>query len=269
MSTFTTPPAACHDLRPDLPAVGPTTLRVYGDWRQATAVALHFHAGAFTGGTLDDGAPGARALHAAGLAVVSIDYPLAPHHPFPDAIEAGHAALGWLARKLRPAPRLMVAGEEAGANLAAAVALMARDRGGPVLAAQILVTPMLDVCMATASQRLAGEGKASCRGAAGWRAYLARPQDATHPYACPSTALRLAGLPRTLLVTAADDPLRDEARSFARRLHAAGVDAEVAELPPPTGWPASCCAGAGPAPWSGALAQRVARFIALPERTTP
>lgn len=261
---------AHQDLRPDLPGAGPTPLRLYGDLHRASAgVALHFHAGAFTAGTLDDGAPAARALQAAGLVVVSVDYPLAPEHPFPAAAEAGHAALHWVARRLRTPVPLLVAGEEAGANLAAATALMARDRGGPALSAQILVAPMLDACLGTASQRAAGQGRADCRGARGWRAYLGRPGDAQHPYACPSAALRLAGLPRSLIVTAGDDPMRDEALAFAARLVASGVEAVFAELDMPTGWPASCCAEPPCSAWATALSAQVARFLGQPAHARP
>ncbi|NML17822.1 alpha/beta hydrolase [Azohydromonas sp. G-1-1-14] len=223
---------------------------------------LHFHGGAFTRGSLGEGAPVARALAAAGATVAALDYPLAPEAPFPQAIELGHAVLRWLAlpRHARRRGALLVAGEEAGGNLAAAVALMARDRAGPALAGQILLSPLLDVCVATASQRQAGAGAAGCPCDAGWRAYLPRPADAAHPYATPGTALRLARLPRSLLLTAADDPLRDETRAYARRLGAAGVPVELRELGEPTGWPASY-ARAADAPWSAALRRHLHRFL--------
>jgi acetyl esterase len=250
---------------------GSVGVRIYGcDGRCATTtpLVLHFHAGAFTGGSLADGAAVAQLLAASGAAVASIDYPLAPDHPFPQAAEAGYAALAWAERQRRRlattrAP-LFVAGEEAGGNLAAAVAMMARDRGGPELAGQILLSPMLDVCVATASQRRAQEGAAqACPWAAGWNAYLARACDAMHPYAAPGASLRLAGLPPTLLITAADDPLRDETRAYARRLRAAGVAVRIEELPGPTGWPRSYAQPGGDTTtaWAATLRERVAPFL--------
>ena len=246
------------------------TVRLYGG--SSSALVLHFHAGAFVGGSLDGGAAVAQMIAEAGATVASLDYPLAPQHPFPEAIEAGYAALAWLdcqrqrRRLAGPAAArapLFVAGEEAGGNLAAAVAMIARDRGGPKLAGQILLSPMLDVCVATASQRLARSGPVGCPCADGWRAYLARASDATHPYAAPASALRLAGLPPTLLITAQDDPLRDETQAFAERLRAAGVPAEARVLPITTGWPRSYLQ-ADSTPWAAALHERLQPFLQSP-----
>lgn len=225
---------------------------------------LHLHGGAFAGGSLDSGAPLATLLAEAGAHVVSLDYPLAPAHPFPAAVEAGYEALQWLDRNRRRlagarAP-LWVAGEEAGGNLAAAVAMVARDRDGPALDAQLLLSPMLDPCIATASQRQAGAGAAGCRVADGWCAYLARCDDALHPYAVPGRSMRLTGLPRTLLVSATDDPLRDETQAYHHRLRAAGVEAVLAVLDEPTGWPLSF-PQAATAAWRPALAEHVRDFV--------
>ena len=173
--------------------------------------------------------------------------------------------LEWLERQRRRlvtarAP-IFVAGEEAGGNLAAAVAMMARDRAGPEIAGAILLSPMLDVCLATASQRKAQTGPVGCRWADGWRAYLAREDDAIHPYAAPGASLRLAGLPPTLLVTAADDPLRDETRGFAQRLRTAGVPVELRVLETTTGWPRSYQDPPAAAPWAAALRAPVQAFL--------
>lgn len=245
-------------------------LRLYGGAaaQQAGARVLHFHGGAFVGGTLASGAAVAGVLAEHAAVVASLDYPLAPAHPFPQAVEAGYLALQWLANKAQPkghrqnhrqnrralqaAAPLFVAGEEAGGNIAAAVALMARDRGGPQLAGQVLLSPMLDTCVATASQRAAHDGPLGCPCADGWRAYLAQASDALHPYASPGTSWRLAGLPPTLLLSSVDDPLRDETLAYARRLHEAGVVVQATVLPVATGWPASYARGA-PAPWTAAL----------------
>ncbi|RYX97805.1 MAG: alpha/beta hydrolase [Comamonadaceae bacterium] len=204
---------------------------------------IHFHAGAFVAGSLDTGSSVAQLLADAGAVVMSIDYPLAPAHPFPQAVEAGYAALAWAFKARQKlagkGAQVFVAGEEAGGNLAAAVALMARDQHGPELAGQILLSPMLDPCMATSSLRCADAGPVGCTWADGWHQYLARIEDACHPYAAPGLATRLTGVPPTLLLTASDDPLRDEALAYAERLREAGRPVLVDVLPGPTGWPAS------------------------------
>jgi acetyl esterase/lipase len=239
------------------------------------ALVLHLHGGAFTDGVPACGCTVARLLADAGATVVSLDYPLAPEHPFPAPAEAAHAALAWMARHRRrlgaaQAP-LAVAGEEAGGNLAAAAALMARDRAGPELEGQILLSPMLDTCVATASARRAHAGPVGCRWADGWRRYLSQACDATHPYAAPGSSLRLAGLPATLLVTAVDDLLCDETRAYARRLRDAGVPVHEAVLPLATGWPASYRHDPATAPaWAQPLTEQLRRFIAsLQDKRTP
>jgi len=263
-----TSPPAWRDEIVGLPGRPEATVRVYGacgtDCGEAPLV-IHFHAGEFVRGTLADGAPIAGLIAATGAVVASVDYPLAPGHPFPHAAEVGHAVLAWAERQRRRLGarnrRLYVAGEEAGGNIAAAVSMMARDRGGPELAGAILLAPMLDVCVATASQRDAHNGPVGCPWANGWRAYLSRADDAIHPYATPTNSLRLAGLPRTLLVTSVDDPQRDETKAFAKKLRAAGVPAEVEVLATPTGWPRSYLKPEPHAPWSEALRARVLSFL--------
>jgi acetyl esterase len=266
-------PPAWRDEIVGLPGLPELTVRLYGACGASCGHAplvLHFHAGAFVRGSLEDGAAIAGLLASAGAVVASVDYPLAPAHPFPQAAEAGHAALAWAQRQRRRLgatnPRIYVAGEEAGGNLAAAVSMMARDRGGPELAGTILLSPMLDVCVATASQRGAKAGPVGCPCADGWRAYLSRA-DAIHPYAAPGVSLRLAGLPPALLVTAEDDPLRDETQAFAKRLRGAGVAASVEVLAAPTGWPRSYLTG-GPTAWSVPLHARLKSFI-HPSQDTP
>ena len=231
---------------------------------RSAPLVLHFHAGAFVDGSPDSDII-ARLLAQTGAVVVSLDYPLAPEHPFPAAVEAGYAALLWLQQERRRlsgahAP-LLVAGEEAGGNLAAAVALIARDRGGPDLAAQLLLSPMLDMCVATASLRDVKAGPVGCHWADGWRQYLARADDATHPYATPGRSMRLAGLPPTLLVTAQDDPLRDETQAYAGRLRDAGVAVHSHVLPAPTGLPASYLQADTAPPWADTVRAQLQQFL--------
>lgn len=247
----------------------PLDVRFYGRHRvgAVSPLVVHFHGGAFAGGSLDGGSCVARLLADAGAVVMSLDYPLAPAHPFPAAVETGYAALlwAWKARQKlagQGAP-LFIAGEEAGGNLAAAVSLVARDRQEPALAGQILLSPMLDPCLATASLRDAEAGPVGCVWADGWHHYLPRLEDAGHPYAAPGSALRLAGLPPTLLVTAQDDPLRDETLEYAERLRAAGLVAQHTVLPAVTGWPCSYLQPAShEAAWAPAVQQRFTEFFA-------
>ena len=255
------------------PASPSLNVRFYGRVDPAATeplpLVVHFHAGAFVAGSLDEGGCVPRLLAAAGAVVMSLDYPLAPANPFPQAIETGYAALAWAfkaRRKLagKDAP-VFVAGEEAGGNLAAAVALMARDRHGPELAGQILLSPMLDPCMATASLRCADAGPVGCTWADGWNQYLARVDNAAHPYAAPGNALRLASLPPTLLLTAQDDPLRDEALAYADRLRVFGRLVHAAVLPGPTGWPVSYLESTEEAhkktAWSAAVQKQFSDFF--------
>jgi acetyl esterase len=243
-----------------VPGREPLPGRVYGQRKPRTVapLVLHFHGGAFVSGDLESGACMARLLAQSGAIVVSFAYPLAPAHRFPDAVEAGYDALQWtykqrnkLAGKGAP---VYLAGDEAGGNLAAAVALMARDRDHPPLAGQILVAPMLDPCVGTASLRQAqGCQAGACKWADGWQQYLRGPMDAEHPYAVPGKATRLAGLPPALVLTGADDPMRDEALAYAQRLRDAGIEVTSKLLHNHTGWPDSlaeppveeCCFAAG------------------------
>ena len=244
----------------------------------SSPLVVHFHGGAFVAGSLDTGSCIARLLAQAGALVVSIDYPLAPAQPFPQAVEAGYAALlwAWKARHklVGKGALVFVAGEEAGGNLAAAVALMARDQQHPALAGQVLLSPMLDPCMATASLRRADAGPVGCPWADGWHQYLSRLDQACHPYAAPGTAWRLSALPPTLLLTAQDDPLRDESLAYAQRLRGAGRLVHAAVLPGPTGWPGSCVQPAKDgASWACAVQQQFydffQEFLGIAVETSP
>jgi acetyl esterase len=241
-SSSATPAIAQSDVAIAAAAHPGLKARVYkGKATAAAPLVLHFHGGAFTGGDLDSGACTARLLAEVDAVVVSLAYPLAPAHPFPQAVEAGYAALEWLYKqrtKLAGAgARVFPAGDEAGGNIAAAVTLMARDRDHPPLAGQILIAPMLDPCVGTASLRASMECGTQCKWADGWQRYLRGPMDAEHPYAVPAQSRRLAGLPPTLILTSEDDPMRDEALAYGKRLQGAGIPVTSGLLPPATGWP--------------------------------
>jgi len=220
-------------------------VRTYGSKKagEAQPLVVHFHGGAFISGTLDNGCTVANLIEAAGARVVSVAYPLSPEHPFPRPLEIGFEVLQWAFKhRTRLAGKgalVYLAGEEAGGNLAAAVAMVARDRLHPPLAGQVLVAPMLDPCTASPSVRDKVGAQLACRWADGWQQYLRGPMDAEHPYAVPGRAQRLAGLPRALILTAADDAMRDEAIAFAQRLREAGVPVTSPVLGTPSGWPES------------------------------
>jgi acetyl esterase len=219
----------------------PMRLRVYRNpaASRTTPLVLHLHGGAFTAGSVETGDAVAQLLVEAGATVVSADYPMAPGNPFPCALEGAYEMLLWAYKNCPSGKncRTFVAGEEAGGNLAAGLALMARDQQAPPLAGQILLSPMLDPCMATKSIREAEAGAVGCKWADGWHSYLGSADKASHPYAAPLGASRLSGLAPALLVTAEDDPMHDESLAYARRLRECGVFVRDHVLAAPTDWP--------------------------------
>lgn len=233
------------DITIELPQREPVQARMYGQRARGTTVplVLHFHGGTFVCGDLDNGRNVARLLAGAGAVVVSLDYPLAPKAPFPEPIEVGYAALEWLYKQRvklgGKGAQVYLAGEEAGGNLAAAVTLMARDRAHPPLAGQILLSPMLDPCAGTPSLRKATGDAVNCRWASGWQEYLSCPMNSSHPYAVPGASLRLAQLAPTLVLVGPDDPMRDEAMAFVKRLSDAGIPVTSNVLPTASNWPAA------------------------------
>lgn len=195
---------------------------------------VHFHGGAFILGDLETEDRDCRlACVRAQCIVVSVDYRRAPEHPFPAAPEDGFSALQWAANDptvlgVDPA-RLAVGGTSAGGCVAAAVALMARDRGGPALGLQLLTYPVLDDRLATGSSQWRDTPVFSHREAAVmWDAYLGSgDRSDLSPYAAPARADDLSGLPLAYITIAGVDPLRDEAIDYALRLLAAGVPVEL------------------------------------------
>jgi acetyl esterase len=160
--------------------------------------------------------------------VVSVDYRLAPEHRWPAAAEDVLAVAQWAARNVDAlggdASRVVVGGDSAGGNLAAAAALMARDRGAPALAAQLLLYPMIAAAFDTESYRLFGDGFYNPDPALQWywNQYVPSPADRDHPYASPLHA-DLRGLPPAVVVIAGHDPLRDEGIAYRNALDAAQV----------------------------------------------
>jgi len=196
-------------------------------------VLLYFHGGAWALGNLDMEEDTCLALaRETPCIAVSVDYRLAPEHPFPAALEDCYAVLQWAAGKGSTlggdGGRIAVSGESAGGNLAAAVALMSRDLGGPVIRFQALFCPVTNIAdFTTESQRVFSEGFFIGRKEmeAARSLYVPDESDWTNPYASPLLAGDLSSLPPALIVTAGCDPLRDEGEAYAARLQAAGVRA--------------------------------------------
>lgn len=200
---------------------------------------VFFHGGGFVGGNLDEADEFLRHLVQCNPEniVLATNYTLASVSPFPAAVEDAHAVLIWAKKNKAKlgwtGKRMLVAGIEAGANLAAVSTLMSRDRGGPELAGQILIMPMLDPGLTTGSMRAMPTDQAvadAC--AAAYRGYLPNAADRTHPYASPLQSSRLKNLPPALILSAEDDPLRDEAEQYGAKLIGCGVKTTVHRLPP-------------------------------------
>ena len=228
-------------------AEGPLGARLYlGAPGKLDGLIVFFHSGGFVGGDLDDADSFLRHLAACSNdhLVLASRYTLATHKPFPAAVEDAHAVLLWAKKNKAKlgwsGKRLVVAGIEAGANLAAVCALMARDRGAPALAGQILIMPMLDPGLSTCSMReipqdaelakVADHVADTC--AASYRGYLPNAADRIHPYASPLQSSRLKNLPPALILSAEDDPLRDEADQYGAKLSTCGVTTTVKRMAP-------------------------------------
>lgn len=196
---------------------------------------VHIHGGGMMFGTNRTGlAPFAEWVSALGVVVASISYRLAPEHPDPAPRDDCYAMTCWVAAHGReigmdPSP-LIIAGSSAGGGLAATVALLARERCGPALRAQILLSPMLDdrTTMPTTTTIAELDGRTPWdrrSNLTAWSALLGarRGTDAVSPFAAPARCLELGGLPPTYLDVGAVEVFREEAMAYALRLAGAGV----------------------------------------------
>ena len=222
-----------EDLMIDGPA-GAIPVRIYRPSAAPAPVHVHFHGGGWVIGDLDTHDRDCREICVgADCIVVAVDYRLAPEHIFPAAPEDCYAALCWATANLDSLCALpgavSVGGDSAGGNLAAAVALMARDRSGPAIAMQLLIYPVTDATMESGSYRDNANGYLLSRTMMSWFWDHYCPDLALRadPLASPITAEDLTGLPPALIMTAEFDPLRDEGEAYAERLIAADVEVEV------------------------------------------
>lgn len=193
-------------------------------------VLVYYHGGGWVIGSIETHDLVCRSLtNAADCVVVSVDYRLAPEHPYPAAVDDAYAAAVWVAehaRELNADPsRLAVGGDSAGGNLAAAVALKARDCGAPHVALQVLIYPIMNCDFASPSYVENAEGYMLTRDTMiwFWNHYIPDLARRTEPYASPLRATGLSNLAPALVQTAEYDPLRDEGEAYAARLAAAGV----------------------------------------------
>ncbi|MGE2713118.1 alpha/beta hydrolase [Mycolicibacterium litorale] len=217
----------------------PIPLRIYRPTDDDRApVLVYFHGGGMVMGSNHAFEPLARTLAAlSGATVVSVEYRLAPESPAPAQFEDAYAATTWVAgnaESLRVDPRrLAVVGDSAGGSLAAAVALAARDRGGPSICCQVLLYPGLDRDMTCESIRLLADAPMLSREDIDYMHELADQGVTATPdaYRFPALATDLAGLPSAVVVTAECDPIRDWGERYAMRLRAAGVQTTQTRYP--------------------------------------
>lgn len=235
--------AACEHWAPGVEGAPDVRVRLYRPQglTPRAPVVFHIHGGGFLFGTAELGDARNRAwAKALGAVLVSIDYRLAPEHPYPAALDDCYAVLRWLHADGSglgiDADRIAIRGESAGGGLTAALCLLARDRGGPKIAFQLLIYPMLDDRTGTVGKANPFTGQFvwnAASNAFGWSSWLGRPAGSADvpPLAAPARAADLAGLPPTMIATAALDMFVDENLDYATRLIRAGVPTEVYVAP--------------------------------------
>jgi acetyl esterase len=217
----------------DLDADG-VPVRVYRpvETDEPSMALVYFHGGGWVTGSIETHDGPARAFaKRAGIVVISVDYRLAPEHPFPAAVDDAWAATSWVvnhAEELKLDPdRIGVGGDSVGGTLAAVVARRSRDHAVPI-ALQLLLYPVTNSSADTPSYSLYSSGYGLTRDGMEWywKQYLGEGGDGTNPDASPAQLTDLRRLPRAIVVTAEADVLRDEAEAYAQRLFLATVETE-------------------------------------------
>ena len=195
-----------------------------------------FHGGGFVMGDLDSADGICRRLaNRSGALIVSVDYRLAPEHPAPAAVDDAWDALVWVATHADEmgidGDRLAVGGDSAGGNLAAVVAIRARDEGWPILRHQLLVYPAIDLARQSSSHAENAGGMFDPAAVTWFYDLYIGSNDPSDPRLSPAAVTDLGGLPPAFVITAELDPLRDEGTEYADRLARAGVDVEHHHYP--------------------------------------
>jgi acetyl esterase len=216
---------------------GPLPVRVYRPKDPLKGALVYFHGGGWVIGSLEGADAACRALtNRSRCVVISIGYRLAPETKFPGPVEDAYAAVRWVvdnAAEVRIDPaRIAVGGSSAGGNLAAVAALVARDRGGPKIAFQLLTVPVTELSSRAGSHREFAEGYGLTSADMEWfgRHYVRSAADADEPYASVLRA-DLHDLPPAFVITAECDPLRDDGEAYAEKLRGLGIAARFKRYP--------------------------------------
>jgi acetyl esterase len=218
---------------------GSLAIRIYRPTIDSAQPALvYFHGGGLVMGSNRSFEPLARALAAASVAsVVAVDYRLAPEAPPPAQFDDSYSATEWVSRNAQrlgiDSGRVAVVGDSAGGSLAAAVALAARDRGGPAICAQVLLYPGLDRDMTVPSIAALADAPMLSRDDIDYMHSVVDGESGrpSNPYLVPAYAAHLWGLPPAIVVTAGCDPIRDWGERYAARLREAGVQTTTTRYP--------------------------------------
>lgn len=202
----------------------------YPNDKSILPILVFFHGGGFVMGNLENTDSVCRGwTNLSQCLVVSVNYRHAPEHPFPAAPQDAYTATKWVSEHASEiggdASRLAVGGMSAGGGLAAAVTQIARERGGPAIAFQLLWVPVLNYDFTTGSYKTNASGYGLTRAGMQWfwKHYLQDPADGANPHASPLRATDFSNLPPAMVLAAEYDPLQDEDRAYAEKLKAAGV----------------------------------------------
>jgi len=212
--------------------VGDVPIRIYRSEEQPVGILVYFHGGGFVLGSIGLMDNVARELaYASGAVVISVEYRLAPEHPYPAGLDDCTAVTRWAIANAKrfgvPTGAVAVAGESAGGNLAAAVSIRLRDEGDVALAGQVLIYPATAGSRITQSREEFDGLVISLRASDYyWNSYAAGRDLDSDPYAAPLSATSFVGLPPALVVLGGCDMLRDEGRQYAALLRGGGVPVE-------------------------------------------
>ncbi|USK35785.1 alpha/beta hydrolase [Bacillus sp. F19] len=196
---------------------------------------IYYHGGGWVLGDIESTDASCRMIaNRTDSIVVSVNYRLAPEYKFPTAVEDAYAALEWVYEKGNSfngnVSRMVIGGDSVGGNLATVVTMMARDRKGPAITAQVLIYPATNLEFNSESHQTFAKGFGLDREQLIWFRdhYLRNEEDRFNEYASPLVAEELSGLPPAIVITAENDVLRDEGRAYAERLKKFGVQVEYA-----------------------------------------